>query len=254
VPNSLQDVQRAWALAALGITESTLSTTDLLYSVYAGLIGIGGGGGGGTITSVNGYTDAVINLTQADIPDGGTKVGMLATERTKLSGIATGATANSSDATLLNRANHTGTQTADTITDGTTNKAFLATERTKLSGIATGATANSSDATLLNRANHTGTQAESTITNLVTDLATLTSGLAGKSALGHSHDFADLTGQLVIAQMAPGGVFTNYHNGTSWPSRPSARTDLTCIWIGPTNPTVGGSGMVAGLDVLYLAP
>ena len=66
------------------------------------------------------------------------------------------------------RANHTGTQSADTLTDGTTNKAFLTTERTKLTGIATGATANSSDATLLARANHTGTQAASTITGLGT--------------------------------------------------------------------------------------
>jgi hypothetical protein len=38
-------------------------------------------------------------------------------QETKLSGIATGATANSSDATLLARANHTGTQTASTISD-----------------------------------------------------------------------------------------------------------------------------------------
>ena len=36
--------------------------------------------------------------------------------KTKLDGIATGATANSSDATLLARANHTGTQAASTIT------------------------------------------------------------------------------------------------------------------------------------------
>ncbi len=40
----------------------------------------------------------------------------------------------------LNRANHTGTQSADTITDGTTNKAYTATEQTKLAGITTGAT------------------------------------------------------------------------------------------------------------------
>jgi hypothetical protein len=39
------------------------------------------------------------------------------TQITKLNGIATGATANSSDATLLARANHTGTQTASTISD-----------------------------------------------------------------------------------------------------------------------------------------
>lgn len=38
-------------------------------------------------------------------------------EKTKLSGIATGATANSSDATLLARANHTGIQAASTISD-----------------------------------------------------------------------------------------------------------------------------------------
>lgn len=38
-------------------------------------------------------------------------------EQTKLSGIDTAATANSSDATLLARANHTGTQTASTVSD-----------------------------------------------------------------------------------------------------------------------------------------
>jgi hypothetical protein len=47
----------------------------------------------------------------------------------------------------IQRANHTGTQSADTLTDGTTNKAFLATERTKLSGVATGATANTGTVT-----------------------------------------------------------------------------------------------------------
>jgi hypothetical protein len=41
---------------------------------------------------------------------------MTATQFTKLDGIATGATANSSDATLLARANHTGTQAWSTIT------------------------------------------------------------------------------------------------------------------------------------------
>jgi hypothetical protein len=41
---------------------------------------------------------------------------MAAADKTKLDGVAAGATANSSDATLLNRANHTGTQAAGTIT------------------------------------------------------------------------------------------------------------------------------------------
>lgn len=63
------------------------------------------------------------------------------------------------------RANHTGTQSADTIVDGTTNHVFTAADDTKLAGVATGATANSSDATLLARANHTGSQAASTISD-----------------------------------------------------------------------------------------
>lgn len=57
------------------------------------------------------------------------------TNTAKLSGIATGATVNDTDANLKNRANHTGTQSADTITDGTTNKAYTATEKAKLASI-----------------------------------------------------------------------------------------------------------------------
>jgi hypothetical protein len=59
-------------------------------------------------------------LNQDAVPDGTTNKAYTATEKTKLSGIATGATANSADATLLNRTNHTGTQTASTISDFST--------------------------------------------------------------------------------------------------------------------------------------
>ncbi|WP_082921149.1 hypothetical protein [Rhodococcus sp. HS-D2] len=45
-----------------------------------------------------------------------TTASFLSADRTKLDGIATGATANSADATLLNRANHTGTQAISTVT------------------------------------------------------------------------------------------------------------------------------------------
>jgi hypothetical protein len=65
---------------------------------------------------VTGGADA----TQDDIGDGVTFKQYSSTEKTKLTGIASGATANSSDATLLNRANHTGTQTAVTISDFST--------------------------------------------------------------------------------------------------------------------------------------
>ena len=99
------------------------------------------------------------------LTDGATNKAFLATERTKLAGVATGATANSTDAQLRDRSTHTGTQSADTLTDGVTNKAFLATERTKLAGIATGATANATDAQLRDRSTHTGTQLAATISD-----------------------------------------------------------------------------------------
>ncbi len=65
----------------------------------------------GIVTSDTG-NDATIPLA------GVTNAGLFtAAEKTKLAGIQTAATANSSDATLLNRANHTGTQLASTISD-----------------------------------------------------------------------------------------------------------------------------------------
>lgn len=92
------------------------------------------------------------------ILDGSTNRVFTATEKTKLAGIATGATANSADAILLARANHTGTQSADTITDGTTNKAYTATEKTKLAGITgTNTGTNTGDQTITLTGDVTGT-------------------------------------------------------------------------------------------------
>jgi hypothetical protein len=51
-------------------------------------------------------------------------------EKSKLAGIAAGATANSSDATLLNRANHTGTQAPSTIATNATNRFTTDAEKT----------------------------------------------------------------------------------------------------------------------------
>jgi len=73
--------------------------------------------------------------------------------------------ANAAQAAAIQRANHTGTQSADTLVEGTNTKIFTSAERTKLSGVATGATANDTDANLKNRANHTGTQLASTISD-----------------------------------------------------------------------------------------
>lgn len=56
-------------------------------------------------------------LSIADVIAGGASGLMTGADKSKLNGVATGATANSSDATLLARANHTGTQTASTISN-----------------------------------------------------------------------------------------------------------------------------------------
>lgn len=132
------------------------------------LDGIEDGAQVNTVNSVNGLTQDIM-LNADNISDSDTiHKFTTATNLTKLAGIATAATANDTDANLKNRANHTGTQSADTIVDGTTNKAYTATEKTKLAGIATAATANDTDANLKARANHTGTQLASTISDIDT--------------------------------------------------------------------------------------
>jgi len=84
--------------------------------------GGGGGGGGGANLSVTTTSTTIIvasdSGTDATLATASGSVAgiMTATQFTKLDGIATGATANSSDATLLARANHTGTQAWSTIT------------------------------------------------------------------------------------------------------------------------------------------
>ena len=91
-------------------------------------------------------------------------------ERAKLELIEPEATKNQSDAYLLNRTNHTGTQSADSITDGVSKVAMTFAERTKLNEISDGATANATDADLRNRATHTGIQSIDTIVNSATNV------------------------------------------------------------------------------------
>lgn len=79
----------------------------------------GGGGGGGDMDSAiydpNGVASDAFDMDNM-VEGTNTKI-MTATERTKLSGVASGATANDSDANLKNRANHTGSQPSSTISD-----------------------------------------------------------------------------------------------------------------------------------------
>jgi hypothetical protein len=98
---------------------------------------------------------------------------------------AAGAAA-AAQAYAIQRGNHTGTQSADTVTDGSTNKAYTAAEKTKLSGVATSATANSPDATLLARGNHTGTQTAATVSDFQSTVSA-NSDVAANTAVRHSH-------------------------------------------------------------------
>lgn len=269
--SALDGKQVAGSYASLSHTHSIANITDIvLTNPSSGQVlkfngtnwindidNIGGGGGGSDMfkatydTNNNGVVDDAEKLnnqvgtyyltrsnhtgTQSadSIVNGSTNRVFTISEQTKLSGIAAGATVNSSDSFLLNRTNHTGTQLAATISDlqvsitnntnvslntaarhSHSNKTVLdaitasytTSEQTKLAGIATGATANSSDSTLLNRLNHTGSQEISTITNLQTTLN-------NKAALVHTHLLSDIS-NVVVTNPSAGQVLK--YNGTNW--------------------------------------
>ena len=122
---TLEQLQDAVAAMMQGGTHTNLSLT---YDDAAGTISFTALGGGGGLTSeevqdvvggltVQGtgilatYNDAANTLTIALAGESYTTA-----EKNKLAGIATGATANSADATLLARGNHTGTQAISTVT------------------------------------------------------------------------------------------------------------------------------------------
>ena len=211
-----------------------------------------------TITDVTGLQSVLDAKQPLTTVLTNTTAAFTTTLETKLSGIATGATVNSSDATLLNRANHTGTQIIATVSglqsalDGKANlshthviadvtglqaaldgkqplatvltnttASFTTALETKLSGIATGATANSSDATLLNRANHTGSQSSSTISDFAeaTDDRVAALLVAGTNV---ALSYNDVANTLTINSTASGG-------GGTWGSITgtlSSQTDL----------------------------
>jgi hypothetical protein len=124
-------ILRVSPASTLGNWQELLAPTDSVTSVY---------GRTGVVTAQSGdYTADQITETAFN------KI-LTSAERTKLAGIATGATANSSDSALRDRATHTGTQLASTISDfaGT----VLATVLTGLS-LATSSVISATDTVLV---------------------------------------------------------------------------------------------------------
>ena len=112
------------------------------------LDGIASGAQPGTVTAVtgsapisvaNGTSTPTITISAATTSAAGT---LSATDKAKLDGVASGATANSTDAYLLSRANHTGTQAWSTLTSTPTTLSGYGITDADPSGAATTAVSN----------------------------------------------------------------------------------------------------------------
>lgn len=88
------------------------------------------------------------------------------------------------------------------------------------------------------------------------------SGGETTTAKGQPDGYASLdsTGKVPAAQVpepATAPAFIMYNSGSSsYPSRATATNNVArlVIWIGPSAPSVGGSGAVDGLDVWWRTP
>lgn len=148
----------------------------------------------------NAMVAAGAGITADKLADGSLNKIFLAAERTKLTDIATGATANSSDAALRDRTTHTGLQTASTISDFTTAVRNLISETVGL--------APATLDTLVELANALGNDANfaSTMTTALSNKADKTS----LSAVATAGTYASLTGKPTFAATVGDGAATSY--------------------------------------------
>lgn len=233
----------AWTYVSTQTPLDAEAVQDLVAAMLSGSTGVTAtyDDTAGTIqlsVATGSVTNAMVNAAAAITLDKLAETAALklltSTERTKLTGVATGATANQTDAYLLSRGNGTGTQTADTITDGTANKVLTAAASTKLTGIAAGATVNQTDAYLLARGNQTGTQTSTTISDFNTAVNALIQGVVGAApaaldtlkeladALGNDANFAaSMTANLALkanlSSLAPVATAGTYASLTGKP-------------------------------------
>lgn len=155
-------ILRVSPASTLGNWQELLTPTDSVASVY---------GRTGIVTAQAGdYTADQITETVSN------KI-LTSAERTKLTGVATGATANSSDSALRDRTTHTGEQAISTVTNLQTTL-NLKLEAASIANFETSTQLNSRDTANRNRANHSGSQLASTISDFTsTVLATVLTGL-----------------------------------------------------------------------------
>lgn len=187
--------------------------------------------GGGTVASVNGET-GIVSLNQDDIPDGTTAKQFTATEETKLAGIATGATANDTDANLKNRANHTGSQAISTITNLQTTLDSKAADADLDTHVTDTANPHAVTKTQVGLGNVDNTSDANKPVSSAQQTA-----LNGKANTTHTHAQADVTGLTSLLAL---GFY--YADGTtSTNPRPSVPGKV--IWVGgttqPVNMTTG---------------
>lgn len=175
-----------------------------------GVITVNGGGGGGGATNLA-YTASPTNGivtsdtgTDATIPLVSTDAGLMSpSDKTKLDGVATGATANATDAQLRDRATHTGTQAISTVSglqtalDGKQPTGDYATNTALTDGLAT--------------------KANVSHTHVIADVTNLQTTLDGKAPLVHTHVIADVTGlQTALNGKEPtitAGTSAQYYRG-----------------------------------------
>lgn len=231
-----------------------LTATSATAATWENPTGGGGGGTWGTITgTLSAQTDLADALT-AKLASAtaattyqplaavltGTTASFTTADETKLDGVATGATANSADATLLARANHTGTQAHTTITGLGT----LATQSGTFSGTSSGT--NTGDQTSIvgisgtmaqfNTAITDGDFASLTLVNtkLSSVALTIDSSLIGTFTSIELPSSGTITGNVVgsVLQLATQNLVTNAtHTGDA--------TGATALTLATVNSNVG---------------
>lgn len=260
---AVQDVVGAQLVAGTNVTvtyDDTAGTTTIASS----------GGGGGTnatnLTTNQSTTDVTVisdTGTDATIPTAtGSLAGVLsASDKTKLNGIATGATANDTDTNLKARANHTGTQTASTISNFDTQvrtsrldqmaapTAAVPFNSQKITGLATptntgeGANKDYVDSVASGKANSAHTHGATDITDFseAVDDRIAVSIVAGT---GISKTYDDAANTLTIAATGGGGgSSTPRSNVTFFMENPPTSTTMSSF---ATSFATGGTFALTG--------